>query len=345
MPGNYISEYSSMGVHSAFPSPPKSLNLPIEQTPSIRYQNVKKWVSVTQFGADPTGQKDSTAAIQAAIDSGASTIYFPQGTYNISSTIHVRDNVQMITGLNSTMMATGNLGTSGQPMFEFDKGNPHTVVLEGMFIGFVNNTNFVAYQDNTPQTLVLRNIDIGNADQAYANSPGAGKLFVEDICGAGWTINKQQVWMRQINPESNQTEITNNGGQVWILGIKTEQSGTVVETNDGGKTEVLGGLLYPAYVTNSQGDHTQVVSNPAFINNNSSMSVDVAESYYASWSAYYPVVVQETRNGITKQLLSSAFPARGDGVFMGLYTGYEGPSSDSHNQGDVTQSVYGTNTN
>lgn len=38
------------------------------------------------FGADPTGTNSSTAAIQLAVNSGASSVYFPKGTYLIDVT-------------------------------------------------------------------------------------------------------------------------------------------------------------------------------------------------------------------------------------------------------------------
>lgn len=46
------------------------------------------WVSVTDFGADPTGINDSTSAIQAAMDAIAvtgGTLYIPPGTYLIGA--------------------------------------------------------------------------------------------------------------------------------------------------------------------------------------------------------------------------------------------------------------------
>lgn len=42
-------------------------------------------VSILDFGADPTGLTDSTVAVQAAFNSGASSVYAPSGTYLISS--------------------------------------------------------------------------------------------------------------------------------------------------------------------------------------------------------------------------------------------------------------------
>jgi hypothetical protein len=46
-------------------------------------------VNVVDFGADPTGVADSTAAIQAAIDADLSNVYFPTGTYRTTSTINI----------------------------------------------------------------------------------------------------------------------------------------------------------------------------------------------------------------------------------------------------------------
>ena len=47
---------------------------------------LRESVSVLDFGADPTGATDSTTAIQAAI-AASKAIYWPSGTYNLSSSI------------------------------------------------------------------------------------------------------------------------------------------------------------------------------------------------------------------------------------------------------------------
>lgn len=51
-------------------------------------------VNVLDFGADPTGVADSTAAIQNALNSGANDIYIPQGTY-LFSTLTVNQNTRI----------------------------------------------------------------------------------------------------------------------------------------------------------------------------------------------------------------------------------------------------------
>jgi len=52
-------------------------------------------VSATDYGADPTGATDSSAAIQAAIDSG-NAVVFPSGTYLISSNVSLKSGTRLI---------------------------------------------------------------------------------------------------------------------------------------------------------------------------------------------------------------------------------------------------------
>ena len=46
-------------------------------------------ISVLDFGADSTGETVSTAAIQATVNSGIKSLYFPPGDYSISYVIDV----------------------------------------------------------------------------------------------------------------------------------------------------------------------------------------------------------------------------------------------------------------
>ena len=52
-------------------------------------------VNVLDYGADPTGTNDSTAAIQAALDLGV-TIYMPEGTYKTTSTLVLQKGSKII---------------------------------------------------------------------------------------------------------------------------------------------------------------------------------------------------------------------------------------------------------
>jgi hypothetical protein len=59
------------------------------------------WLNVvTGFGADPTGSTDSTTAIQAAITAGpGNTVFFPTGTYLISSELLVPPSTSPLNGV------------------------------------------------------------------------------------------------------------------------------------------------------------------------------------------------------------------------------------------------------
>jgi hypothetical protein len=59
--------------------------------------------AVTDFGADPTGVADSTAAIQAALDAGG-LVTFPSGTYKILSRLSVDIKQTSIRGLGSVVI-------------------------------------------------------------------------------------------------------------------------------------------------------------------------------------------------------------------------------------------------
>lgn len=60
--------------------------------------------NVVDYGADPTGTSDSTAAIQAAIDAGSNVIVFPAGTYLTTAVINVNSN-QTLLGHQATITA------------------------------------------------------------------------------------------------------------------------------------------------------------------------------------------------------------------------------------------------
>jgi len=84
------------------------------QSTGMKWANAPvDWINVvTEYGADPTGTTDSTSAIQNAINalpsggsatgfvisSGGGTIYFPKGTYKVSSTLTVNNGLVRLIG-------------------------------------------------------------------------------------------------------------------------------------------------------------------------------------------------------------------------------------------------------
>lgn len=72
-------------------------------------------VNVLDYGADPTGASDSTAAISAAIAAG-NNIYIPQGTYNINSQLTIGSNKRIVgAGVNTTLYMQSNVALINTP--------------------------------------------------------------------------------------------------------------------------------------------------------------------------------------------------------------------------------------
>lgn len=87
--------------------------------------------------------------------------------------------------------------------------------------------------------------------------------------------------------------VRNDGSKLWILGIKTESSGTLIETVNGGATELIGGISY------TSGGSGNV---PMFTVTDSRFSATIGE---VCWDdRYYRVIVRETRGGETRDFKS-----------------------------------------
>jgi hypothetical protein len=87
----HVTQFVSHPITNLFGLPVPMLDLPIRETPDVPWDPIEKWAGVEKFKQKDA--KDDTAAIQAAIDSGATTVYFPHRNYKISATIFIRGNV------------------------------------------------------------------------------------------------------------------------------------------------------------------------------------------------------------------------------------------------------------
>ena len=289
--GPYLPEFVSSGVLSLFPTPAQSLDLPIQETPDSVQDAAGTWANVRNFRQ--VGDSDDTLGIQRAIDSGATTVYFPaQGYYYVSQTILIRGNVRRLVG-----MFNQGIDSSVSPAFRLAEGNYPVVTFE-QFCGI--NT----IENGSTRTLVLKDGLTGGS------ASGTGGVFLENIAGV-WTFGAQNVWARQLNSEPQGTHCTNNGGSLWILGYKTERGGTLVDTEAGGKTEILGGLCYTT---------TAGTLAPMFVNNNSSLSVSMGEVCYNGDP--FTALISETRSGTTKTLSRGGAPYHIGGSALPLYVGY-----------------------
>lgn len=293
----YIDEYwangsgdnRSGGPFELFNSPDQMLNLPVLDTPDIPWDtDFSNWANPGSFVIGTSGiandDLDDTAAIQAAIDSGATTIYLSQGNWTLDSELVLRGNVVRFFGAGAILEA----GSGG--VIRVADGSASTVVIERL-------EGLGRIEHESDRTLVLNNL-LGFEYEATASAPG--DVFINDSVGRSATFRNQNVWARQLNLESDtqsdptiEAKVLNDNSQVWILGLKTEDEGTVIKTINGGATELLGALHIGAGVSN--------VDNPRYVTIDSSFSV--AGNYGGGFS----VLASETRNGETRTTTSFNF--------------------------------------
>ncbi len=329
--GQSVDEYVShppAKSHSAFPSPRRTLRLPVEETPDVPWDPPDKWVVV-----DPAALKakdDDTATVQAAFDAaakeGKTTVCIPggikEGLIRFGDTVRVHGSVRRIIGMDTTLCVTPAFRTSGKPMFRIEDVTGDVVVIERFtVVEWAKGNKFAWVEHATPKTLVMRDIGSMSGDAlSYVAAPNAGKLFVEDSCSALWRIRKgQKAWMRQINPETNGIGITNEGSDLWILGLKTENGGaTVIKTTDGGRTELLGGQNYSSWPPIKP-------KQPMFVVENASACFSLGGLSFAKDHGF-DIVIRETRGGETRNLSVKDADAggRGHAGAFPLITAYEG---------------------
>ncbi|MFK7961556.1 MAG: glycosyl hydrolase family 28-related protein [Phycisphaerales bacterium] len=310
-------EYTSDRGHALFGSPGGTLDLPIEDFPELDYEAPTAWASAEDFGADGTdafGDGDDAPGIQAAIDSGARTVYLPSGRYAFGSPVILRGNVERVVLGESNLEPVAPFDGGGGAMFTLGAGRADTVIVErGTVRSPATGWSFVHPGDAgaAGRTLALRNLTLGRALSA---GPGA-TVHVEDAVGVPWHFaSGARAWLRQLNPEGQVTKVINDGADVWILGFKTEGPTRTIVTRGGGRTELLGGLVYPV--------GTLPLETPMFAVEDAEFSAIIGESSY-SGSSNHGIVVQESRGGEVRRLFDDELPTRvgfGRGVQLAYFT-------------------------
>ena len=291
-----LTDYLSHASQSLFDDAAKthSLNLLIEETPEFHDEVLDNWAAF-----EPKWYGD-TEGLQELFDSGKSTIYFPAGRYMSyrETTIVVPPTVKKIVGFSSVINENSSDRGSGGIRFVVSANSPDPLIIEGFGYG-------AKVTHASKRTVVLKS----GTYRYYDSKPGAGDLFLEDVFTYKIHIQKSQnVWARQYNNEVKGTKVINDGGKLWLLGLKTEHAGTVIETRNGGQTELLGTLIYPAF--------TVPADDVAFVIEDSQASLIYATTVYNEGKGYV-VHVEETRDGETRTLLEDSLTKNRMPLFVG----------------------------
>ncbi len=209
------------------------LHLPIKKAPEYYSNDFSTWANVQKqtpaatagtSPTDPANDDDDGPAIQAAIDSGAQTVYFPYGYYTVRSPVHIHANVKRIDFMHSRI-------DGDKADFIVDGVNGNSVILENLDTG-------IHIEQNSSDAVVARDINGGDFD---TGSNATGDLFVENT-GAHTNFNITKpisVWARSI--DRTNADWVNSSGTFWVLSSNIESDMTHTSTTNGGKTELIGG--------------------------------------------------------------------------------------------------------
>ncbi|MEM8737915.1 MAG: glycosyl hydrolase family 28-related protein [Planctomycetota bacterium] len=276
-------------------SPDTMLGLAAVATPDVVHDPLSQWAGPQDFGASPGDGNDDTAALQAAIDSGATTVYLPYGDWQIDGRVELRGNTQRLVGVGGRIFSASETGK-----IVLGDSGPATVTVDQIENFDPAGGSTVSFEHDSNRTWSFRNF-LGFDYTPTAAAPG--DLFLTDVAAIAVnaeqvTFRNQNVYATQLNIETEagatdsslpDEKILNDGATVRILGLKIERPGTIVRTINGGKTELLSVYF--------NGSGVSGAADPAFVTVESALSV---AQFTSPPGTPYSVIAEETRNGITR---------------------------------------------
>jgi hypothetical protein len=285
--------------------------LPIEETPVYGGNGIDV-TGVRAFGAIGDGIHDDSAAIQQALNSGASDIRFEPGRYLIDTPLKISASVERIDFGFCDLVAGENLKQSDAEGFLIAGGDEapplfieHILAWEqwcGTHCTFTHaSRRTVCFKDLHTQGLAF-----------YRNTVPGGKVFFDNVASTTGVIpgtnghgrcpvslKGQKAWARQLNPERGEPMIMNDGSDLVLMGYKSEGMGIVVHTINGGRSEILGGVV-----------NTGCTADVAFVCEDAQQRISTATNGWRS-VAYYRTAIREKHGDQTLCFGGDEMPTRG----------------------------------
>ena len=295
VPDGVVEEYFAGEATRACDNVARSLDLPVVETPEIVYADTADWIDVEDYGAAINAQAtpgagsaaDDTEEIQAALDAaaltGAGTVVFPSPRAPFPAQFHAYGDLVVPAGVRHLIGAKTRIG--GEWTLVVAEGTERLVVEDFVNVSSVRHS---ASRELQFERSTVRD---------YVAVAGAGDVHLADVNGGPFAFVGQDVYARQLNVENDTVNVTNDGGRLWILGLKTEKDATVIRTTGGGATEVLGALVYKQ-TAEATG------ATPIFEVVDASLSVAGFKELNYNGTPY-TVKLRETRGGVTAEVVDS----------------------------------------
>ena len=291
--------------------------LPVRSAPIAPRFGASDIADVTKYGAYPDTRRDSTAAVQAAMNSGHPVIIFPNGIYRITAPIVIPYSVRRIEASFSTVFldfhsrdATND--SSGVRETGFVVAARETPLFIRRMtirndINVTSNLAKTAFLDSGQGALSFADVTIGEM-VAIKRISSAGEIWAENLIGGKFSFaGRSGIWIRQLNTEGKGVRIQNDGAPLWVLGTKTENNMTLLENKNGAISELFGGL---AYMVHSDGRKV-----PYLHNIDGRITAAFAEESFFP-DAFYETFLASENAGKSLQIKGSDMPPRHHSAHM-----------------------------
>ena len=162
-------------------------------------------VSVSQFGAKGDGITDDSLAIQAALDSGASTVTIPAGVYIIGNTLKIGSDTTLSSDSNAVLRLADGAGTGVDDFLITNRnaGDTNITVTGGIWDGNSANNIRGGDSDEDPYTgaamnffktsdLTISNLTVRNPEAFFIRMGNVEDFLVEDITLDGSLLRPNQ---------------------------------------------------------------------------------------------------------------------------------------------------------
>ena len=296
-----IIEFSTQETHQLCHSPKQSMRLAVAETPNFPEQKADNWITIAgDYGGKSNTGSDDSKAIQEAIDDGAETLYFPPGgRWTINRDIYIRNRVRRILGIEGRI--------DGKGKFIVESGAFGELTIE-RFSEFGSGIILKSKRNLLLKNMMVRAIE--------TDELGGGDIYLEDVTIGTIQLNYQKLWGRQVTMmgDTKGPKITNNGGDVWILGLTAKKGNTVLQNFNKANAELIGVEIVAS---------DKAKDRPMFINDNSGLSITGLRETLTRGNAY-PKIVEESRQASSIKSLQSTdlLKTPNGGTLLPLFVGY-----------------------
>ena len=296
-----IIEFATQETHQLCHSPKQSMRLAVAETPNYPEQKADNWITIAgDYGGKSNTGADDSKAIQEAIDDGAETLYFPPGgRWTINRDIYIRNRVRRILGIEGRI--------DGKGKFIIESGAFGELTIE-RFSEFGSGIIL-----KSKRNLLLKNMMVRALE---TDELGGGDIYLEDVTIGTIQLNYQKLWGRQVTMmgDTKGPKITNNGGDVWILGLTAKKGNTILQNFNKANAELIGVEIVSS---------DKAKDRPMFINDNSGLSITGLRETLTRGNAYQKIVEESRQASAIKSLYSTdLLKTPNGGTLLPLFVGY-----------------------